>query len=568
MEINRLLADELAYELLIRGAATDGTVDEKRQRLRTFMRLERSGDLPATSAILVDPESEIEACHCKLLELGGALRSFDFTNAANERSRIHARLMHVRGRLDRIVDRNFAQAKAQLMTRCAEIRESLNDLSDNPRVNINFATPPPVDRSNQENLLIDVEDIRHLEPHVSILDMPNEPTLVNEMQSNSQVLAHLTCPTPQPLIPLPPSQQHTMLEQVVRRNYHPDPPARVTFDTAGCAADSMPRHSSLTNAHRMQLSPPSGTSHAVERQHNDSRMFDNSLSRHMNPGMQPLTSLNAGFVDLSKSFGILSKWNLKFTGQGSVANFIERAEELADACGLSHVHLFHCAIVFFSDMALSWFRAVRDSLHSWEELKAKLRATYLSPEYEEDIWNDIRGRTQGPCEKTAIFIAQMRNLFKKLAQRPSEEVQLRIIRRNLLPDLQTQLALQSFGSVGELEAAAQALENVRLRVQRMRPPPSNPGMVTEPECMYQRPRGAQLHVTTAMEQGVSVTHLDPTPSSDSVSRVVCWNCREPGHLRRKCSRPFQQHCFRCGRQNVTIRSCPRCSTSGNGPANH
>lgn len=568
MEINRLLSDELSYELLVRGAVTDGTVEDKRQRLRTFMRLERSGDLPITSAIFMDPESEIQICDEKLLGLYQAMRDFDSENAVNERARFHTRLLHVLGRLGRICDGNVAQVKAQLITRCAELMGSLEDPSNNPG-DAGSAGPLQAVGLNPENNLLDLGEVDPREPQVSIMDRPNEPIQINDAQNNYEVLSRLTSPAPEPLIASPLTRQSVLADPVAQGSYRSGPRTRVTFGTTEYATSNMPQHSSLTNAHRwrpLSLSPV--PRHGVSVAHAPSMINDPPPVRP-DQSVYPLTSSHAVSADLSRSFGTISKWNLKFTGQGSVTNFVERAEELAGACGLSDEHLFNSAIIFFADTALSWFRSVRSSVHSWEELKAKLKTTYLPPEYEEDIWSDIRNRTQGPCEKTAIFIAQMRNLFGKLLHRPSEEAQSRIIRRNLLPDLQTQLALQSFHSVDELEAAAQSLENVRLRVQRMRPPPSNPSMVTEPECMYQRPRGVQLHATAPVEQGSGVAQPNPAPGPNLASRLVCWNCREPGHLKRNCTRPFQQHCFRCGRQNVTTRSCPRCNNaSGNGSTNH
>lgn len=121
MEVNRLLSDELAYELLIRGAVTDGTVEDKRQRLRMFMRLERLGSLPTVSAVLVEPGSEIEICHRKVVELDEALEAFDHSNAANEHARLQTRLSHVLGRLSRVADARFTQDKTLLTTRCAEL---------------------------------------------------------------------------------------------------------------------------------------------------------------------------------------------------------------------------------------------------------------------------------------------------------------------------------------------------------------------------------------------------------------------------------------------------------------
>lgn len=572
MEINRLLSDELTYELLIRGAVTEGTVEDKRQRLRMFIRLERLGSLPTVSAVLVDPGSEIEICHRKVVELDEALEAFDHSNAANEHARLQTRLSHVLGRLNRIADARFTQDRTVLTTRCAELLNSLEDLVRRPGQGGNLAAADQQQEDGSTDLANQGWFINQ-EPQVSLIDLPNEALNLVEPQNNYQALSRLSAPAPQPeVVAAPPSfaNQQASEEPFSQRGLY-SVPNHVTFRPPVLTTSSIPQRSPTVNVPRYQ---PVNSS--LMGQYDNSRLHSSfvgdghRLSRFSDVS-RPLGSSAAPFgsADLSRNFGTISKWNLRFSGQGSVTTFIERAEELAGACGLSHCQLFQGAIVFFTDMALSWFRSVRDSIHSWEELKAKLKLTYLSPEYEDDIWNDIRNRTQGPNERTAIFCAQMRNLFRKLSQRPTEELQLRIIRRNLLPEIQTQLALQSFTSVAELEAAAQSLENVRTRVQRMRPPPSNPNMVTEPECMYQRPRNAQLHVATpVVSDSLSVHPNRANSGSNPLSRLTCWNCRELGHLKRDCTRPLQPHCFRCGRQNVTLRTCPRCSGTGNGSANH
>lgn len=213
--------------------------------------------------------------------------------------------------------------------------------------------------------------------------------------------------------------------------------------------------------------------------------------------------------------------------------------------------MLNCAFTLFSGTALTWFRAIRDSVFTWKDLTNKLRETYLSAEYEKDVWQDIRTRTQGVAEKCAIYIAVMQNLFNKLRSKPSENTCLKIIRRNMLPFIQNQLALSTIRTIDQLISKSRQVEDVYLRSLRIKPPPSQPNLVTETDLMYRKPRG-QVNIVS------EVGGREPIGSS----RSVCYNYREIGHFKRNCPHPPVRRCFKCGRLGQTIRSCA-CG-SGNG----
>lgn len=118
MEVNRLLSDELSYELRVRGAPDDGTVCEKRQRLRELMRLEKMGAFTQHFSSELKVEEEIDICQTKIKELAEIVENFDVNNAKNDFSRLQSRLIHVAGRLNRITDPNFKEVKCNLLMEC------------------------------------------------------------------------------------------------------------------------------------------------------------------------------------------------------------------------------------------------------------------------------------------------------------------------------------------------------------------------------------------------------------------------------------------------------------------
>ena len=61
---------------------------------------------------------------------------------------------------------------------------------------------------------------------------------------------------------------------------------------------------------------------------------------------------------------------------------------------------------------------------------------------------------------------------------------------------------------------------------------------------------------------------DPEPPSDEMrcrssresgfAKPGCWSCGEFGHSRIHCNWPPQRLCYMCGRQGITIVTCPTC----------
>lgn len=670
MEVNRLLSDELSYELRVRNAPSTGNVDEKRHRLRLLLR----GDSDVQYDISgLDPQLEIQICEAKLDDLESSIDDFDSNNPTNENSKLQTRLRHVFWRLNRISDPTVGLVKVQLLNRCTDLLNSLGlimhninhrrssvqekSLLDEPNILLpEVVSRTSTSRDQEPTPVANLVDV----PSVYMDDQHSLPiTIQNQVQYSSISNAHCSSPRsmtnpggsniyqghlPQPLstsheVSPPPNMnsrsfvvtQHTMSDSqgqnylsprrddknnyissrktgqnvsfvptvnqylsqtpiMPRRepqnmNYndnllHSQPEVRPcwmrsegnpyitpTQPVYSTGASITPNTSLLANHGNTTFHTNNVPQDSFERQIRALNISDTATDigqQHAQAAVEH--SLPVGMSDQARSFSVVSKWNIsKFTGFNNVLDFLEEVEELRLACGMSKEQLLRCASTLLTDAALMWFRGIKSSVTTWDELVLLLKDTYLPTDYEKHLLADILARTQHVNEKSALYIAIMENYFNRLKRKPAESERLRIIIDNMLPEIQKQLALQPVNSLSELVEKCKGVEDVFWRAEHWRPPPNNPRVITEANLIYRRPKVHEVEPVHAVSGDPPTAQQ--TPNYEVSNRVVtCWNCRQQGHVKRDCDKPPSVHCYRCGRQDVTIRTCPSCS--GNGPMGH
>lgn len=262
---------------------------------------------------------------------------------------------------------------------------------------------------------------------------------------------------------------------------------------------------------------------------------------------------NIANINLSRGIPVC-QWNLCFSGgmEGlSLPNFLERVEELRLARNISTLELFNSAVDLFKGSALIWYRSVRDSVTSWDALVSMLKRDFLSPDYDSELWIQIRERKQGPKERIAIYVAVMKNLFGRLSSLPSEGEQLSIVRRNILPEIRAHLALRDVKSLEQLTALCNTLEQTIF-----------PALYQ----VHQKTSIAVVEVESNDRAKYSEENLNTLTSSVNPSQGksnVCWNCEGRGHSWRDCNTARTRFCFRCGTKNVVVPTCPKCNPRQN-----
>lgn len=277
---------------------------------------------------------------------------------------------------------------------------------------------------------------------------------------------------------------------------------------------------------------------------------DDEDSRPSSPVPANASTTHVSFTPSPKAVPVAS-WGLKFSGLRkdiSVSAFLERVSELKISRNSTDQLLFNAAVDLFEGPALIWYRANRDLFANWSELAVGLRHEFQAVDYDEKLFEEIRHRTQGDHETIGLYVSVMKNLFARLSAPVSEKVQLRILQRNILPFYQTQMGLTEVSSIAELLKYGKILEARKASVEAYVPPPLR-GKSLEPDLAYvgSEPLPNRQRINTAV-----VNPPGPTP-------VKCWNCNRTGHPYPRCPMPLKRFCFRCGKPDVTVPSCPQCS---------
>lgn len=256
-------------------------------------------------------------------------------------------------------------------------------------------------------------------------------------------------------------------------------------------------------------------------------------------------------------------WKLKFSGSTkgfSVHGFLERAEELRIARNVSKEQLFRSAVDLFEDKALIWYRANRQSFRDWEDLVTKLKQAFLSPDFDDKLFEEIRKRTQGKNENISLYAAVMSSLFSRLSVNVPEETKLKILLKNIAPFYQSQLALTHIKSVSELVSLCQRLEDRKQAIEQYVPPPRH-FSTFEPELAYIDT--ASVSSIDNINRSASATSTLKSFPSKSLQSRSCWNCGQVGHQAKACTAERRMYCYKCKNPGVTVRTCKVCNP-GNG----
>ena len=86
-----------------------------------------------------------------------------------------------------------------------------------------------------------------------------------------------------------------------------------------------------------------------------------------------------------------------------VFNFLDRVDELRHARGASKQDLFLSAIDIFTGNALVWFRSIKNTVDTWDDLFEIFRNEFLPSHLDFDVWEKIRNYKQDFSEVYNLY---------------------------------------------------------------------------------------------------------------------------------------------------------------------
>lgn len=274
---------------------------------------------------------------------------------------------------------------------------------------------------------------------------------------------------------------------------------------------------------------------------------------------------------------------LKYSGKTCARAFIQKVEEFAVSRSISHDKILTFAYEIFTDDALHWYRCVKDSIGSWEELVKLLKEDFSSKDYDYRLLSEIRARTQGEGENITVYLSIMHGMFARLDKSMNEDDKLEIILHNIRPCYASTLAAANdIKSITQLKTLCRNYENIQSRMSQFHEPPKASSDTLAPEFAYKntnsytnsykRPNNnysrnfnnyksyPNNYTKNNSDKSIPVAAVSSGDETyvETKRRVYCPRCRSDTHSLRQCFKPRFLICFKCGKKDVRYPDCPDC----------
>ena len=241
--------------------------------------------------------------------------------------------------------------------------------------------------------------------------------------------------------------------------------------------------------------------------------------------------------------------------------FLERLGELKLAYDVSDESMLRAVPELLKGQAILWFLNNQSSWNTWEEFLTSFKDRYLPVDIDDVLTEEIRLRTQGADESVADYVTAIRALMRRRTKEPTPAEQLRVLMKNLRPEVRLYIRDCDVNSVAKLLTMGKQYEQFKREKERFRPPPDI-AQALIPEVAYRSRKSGT---------GKKLTLLDSTSKADlkrkdkleegqdftsrSSGTNTCWNCNKPGHFFSQCMQSKRIFCHICGRPDTIATTC-------------
>lgn len=297
------------------------------------------------------------------------------------------------------------------------------------------------------------------------------------------------------------------------------------------------------------------------------QMPNDLISETENTNHVPRSSTPSTLLTNSNKISqIITNWDIRFDGSAklSVESFIYRIEsQVIDTLGGNFNILCDNAQCLFLGDAKDWYWRYRRSVDkvTWPSLSEALKINFSTFRSDAEIIDSMKSRKQGPSESFDSFKNAVLKISESLSIPISDAELLRILETGLRPRIRQQLLHIDITSLAQLrklclkgEAFFQELSKSNF---------SNSSQTSRTFPKKQINEIEEFCVDPLNDQDEEKALVDAIEKPKSVTKFVCWNCKEVGHRYQDCLAERTIFCYGCGAANTYKPQCPKCS--GNGP---
>lgn len=263
----------------------------------------------------------------------------------------------------------------------------------------------------------------------------------------------------------------------------------------------------------------------------------------------------------------LKSWNIKFSGDSCVNEFLNQVEEIRSARDVDISVVVRGFSEFLQGTALKFYRSIKHTLHSWTDICQEFTRNFQSIDFEYSTEKTIRETKQKENQSVFAFIIDLKDLNYRLSKPISEESLLEIVKHNLLPKYAPLLANNFINSFEHLISASKNFEAYSHTTQNhtnttnQHNEDRNKNITntqlttrnthTHPNFSRKKP---EINYTHPVNQN----QFNTQNRSSNQNFLTCEKCKKRGHTSNQCRTIPEMMCFRCGRRNVHTSNCPNC----------
>jgi hypothetical protein len=488
----------VSYELAVRAVPLERTTLRSRKMLLlNILKKENSGHTLVSRSQVPPFQEDFEQCveqfellklrseNCNPTDLEIFVDRLDFLRqrvsrleATGKELELRIRLLYdVQRLLGELSDRCGVDISSSTREEQEEIDNILQNLNINDSRNDDYwedAVDSPPFFLNQERMQSDFArlvqlDLATTRPKPQQVRLPPRPSLnppVSQPTTTTQPERTASLPLPPP----PPSSPTTEQPQTEENN-PPPPPSPPLHATQ--PFNRPPQNQGMLNAlHRQNehMRKQLDTQYELNRQ-----LLRSLRQRREPPSGDTHTYANGSANEAPRMEGHnysarsvpVWQWNLKFSGEDNVAEFLTQVREYMQSRHVSEQELLESASELFKGNALKWFRQVTVSynIRSWTDIAQRLMIDFQGQDCDDELLDSIKNRKQLPNESIVIYVAIMEDMFQRLNVWPTEREKIKILRKNVLPYFIHHTSLLTFSTVEEFKSKCKLLEAGKIQAE-------------------------------------------------------------------------------------------------------